>query len=61
MQQAEIEARAYAFRQRAVQAENKAFRAEISEPTRRAWLIVARGWYSMAEREEARLAEHSRG
>lgn len=47
------ELRAYVFRQKAAEAETKALRAQISEPTRRAWLIVAREWTKMAEREEA--------
>ena len=44
--------RAFAFRERAVQAHNKAMRAGIPEATRRAWLIVERDWTRMAEREE---------
>lgn len=47
------ELRAYVFRQKAFEAESKAYRAQISEPTRRAWLIVAREWTKMAEKEEA--------
>jgi hypothetical protein len=47
------ELRAYVFRQKAIEAESKASRAQISESTRRAWLIVAREWTKMAEREEA--------
>lgn len=54
------ELRAYVFRQKAIEAESKALRAQISEPTRRAWLIVAREWAKMAEREEASDAEHAR-
>ena len=50
--QRERELRANVFRQKAADAETKAFRTEISEPTRRAWLIVAREWTKMAEREE---------
>ena len=49
------EVRAYVFRQKALQAETKAQRPNISESTRRAWLIVAREWTRMAEREEAKL------
>ena len=49
------EVRAYVFRKRAFEAENRAFRAQIPDSTRRAWLIVAREWTKMAEREEARL------
>ena len=49
------EVRAYVFRKRAFEAENKAFRAQIPESTRRAWLIVAREWTKMAEKEEALL------
>ncbi len=47
--------RAFVYRQKALEAEGKAFRAQIPEPTRRAWLIVAREWIKMAEREEAAL------
>ena len=46
------EARAFAFRERALQAHNKAMRAGIPETTRRAWLIVERDWIRMAEREK---------
>ena len=46
------EVRAFAFRERASQAHNKAMRAGIPEETRRAWLIVERAWTRMAEREE---------
>ena len=46
------EARAFAFRERALQAHKKAMRAGIPEETRRAWLIVERDWTRMAEREE---------
>jgi hypothetical protein len=49
------EVRAYVFRKQAFEAESKAFRAQISEPTRRAWLILAREWTKMAEKEEAEL------
>jgi hypothetical protein len=45
------EARAFVFRERALQAHKKAIRAGIPEETRRAWLIVARDWAKMAERE----------
>jgi hypothetical protein len=54
------EVRAYVFRQKALQAVNKAQRPNITEPTRRAWLIVARDWARMAEREEAKLANEPR-
>ena len=37
-------ARAFAYRQKALQAYDKAMRADISEATRRAWLIVERDW-----------------
>jgi hypothetical protein len=49
------EARAFAFRQRAIQAYQKATRPNIPDETRRAWLIVERDWIRMAEREEAKL------
>ena len=49
------EARAFAFRQRAIQAHQKAMRQNIPDETRRAWLIVERDWVKMAEREEAKL------
>jgi hypothetical protein len=57
------ELRAYVFRKKAFEAEYKAWREQIPESTRRAWLIVAREWTKMAEREEAQLdgerpAEH---
>ena len=54
------ELRAYVFRQKALQAVTKAQRPNITEPTRRAWLIVARDWTRMAEREEAKLANEPR-
>jgi hypothetical protein len=54
------EVRAYVFRQKALQAETKAQRPNITEPTRRAWLIVAREWTRMAEREEAKLPRRRR-
>ena len=38
------------FRKRALDAESKAFLAKTEE-TRRAWLIVARDWTIMADRE----------
>jgi hypothetical protein len=57
MQHALTEARAYAFRQKALQADAKAARTETSDTTRRAWLIVARDWYRMAEQEETKLAQ----
>ena len=50
----EHELRAYVFRERASQAEAKARREGISDATRRAWLIVAREWVKMAEREETK-------
>ena len=50
------EARAFAFRERALQAHKKAMRAGIPEETRRAWLIVKRDWTRMAEREELKDA-----
>ena len=46
------EVRAFAYRERAIQAHKKAMRAGIPEETRRAWLIVERDWTRMAEREE---------
>jgi hypothetical protein len=46
------EVRAFAFRERASQAHQKAMRAGIPEATRRAWLIVKRDWTRMAEQEE---------
>ena len=46
------EARAFAYREKASQAHDKAMRAGIPETTRRAWLIVERDWTRMAEREE---------
>ena len=45
-------ARAFAYRQKALQAYDKAMRAGIPEATRRAWLIVERDWMTMAKREE---------
>lgn len=50
----EHEVKAYVFRQRASQAEAKANREGIPDATRRAWLIVAREWVKMAEREETK-------
>ena len=50
------EARAFAFRERALQAHKKAMRAGIPEETRRAWLIVERDWTRMAEQEELKDA-----
>ena len=50
------EVRAFAFREKALQAHNKAMRAGIPEETRRAWLIVERDWNRMAEREELKDA-----
>jgi hypothetical protein len=49
------EARAFAFRQRATQAYQKAMGPNIPDETRRAWLIIEREWIKMAEREEAKL------
>ena len=51
------EARAFAFRQRATQAYQKAMRPNIADETRRAWLIIERDWTKMAEQEEAKLEE----
>jgi hypothetical protein len=48
--------RAAEFRKHALEAESKAFRAK-SEESRRAWLIVARDWTLMAEREELKFVE----
>jgi hypothetical protein len=42
------------FRQRAAEAELKASSAKAEE-SRRAWLIVARDWIRMAERDEAKF------
>jgi len=42
------------FRKRVLEAETKAFTARTEE-SRRAWLIVARDWTKMLEREEARI------
>ena len=42
------------FRKHALEAESKAFTAKTEE-SRRAWLIVARDWTKMLEREEARI------
>jgi len=53
-------ARAYVFRRKALEAEAKANRPNLDEPTRRAWLIVARDWTRMAERDEAKLANEPR-
>ena len=50
------EVRAFAYRERAMQAHKKAMRARIPEETRRAWLIVERDWTRMAEREELKDA-----
>ena len=43
--------RADEFRKQVLEAESKAFLAK-TEPTRRAWMIIAREWNKMAEREE---------
>ena len=48
------EARAFAFRERALQAHKKAMRAGIPEEIRRSWLIIERDWTRMAEREGGR-------
>ena len=45
-------ARAFAFRERAKQANKKTMRPGIPEATRRAWRIVERDWTKMADREE---------
>ena len=45
--------RAAHFRKQALEAETKAFNAKTEE-TRRAWLIVARDWTKMANKEETR-------
>ena len=47
------ELRAFAYRERAMQAHKKAMRAGIPEETRRAWLIVERDWTRMAERKRS--------
>ena len=52
-----VELRAYVFRRKALQAEAKANRPNITEATRRAGRIVARDQTRMAEREEAKLAQ----
>jgi hypothetical protein len=48
--------RAAQFRKHALEAESKAFRAKTEE-SRRAWMIVARDWTLMAEREELKFVE----
>lgn len=48
--------RAAQFRKHALEAESKAFRAKTEE-SRRAWMIVARDWTLMAEREELKFIE----
>lgn len=50
--------RAALFRKHALDAESKAFRAQ-SESSRRAWMIVARDWIRMAEREELKYLDAS--
>jgi hypothetical protein len=45
--------RASVYRKNALDAESKAFVARTDD-TRRAWLIVAREWTKMAERETAK-------
>jgi hypothetical protein len=42
------------FRQNAIEAEGKSISAR-SDESKRAWLIVARDWNLMADREEAKL------
>jgi hypothetical protein len=46
-------ARVARFRQQAAESELKAAKSKIEE-TRRAWLIVAREWTKMADRETAK-------
>ena len=46
--------RAALYRQRAADSERRASELKTEE-LRRAWLIVARDWKAMAEREEARV------
>jgi len=46
--------RAAAFRQKALEAEERAKHATTAE-VKRAWTIVARDWRQMADREEERL------
>ena len=48
--------RAAMFRQRAAESESRASAAQ-SEDMRRAWLIVARDWRRMAERDELRYLD----
>ena len=48
--------RAALYRRYALEAESKAFVARTSEPTQRAWLILARQWTKMAEKVEAEAA-----
>ncbi len=50
--------RAAQFRKHALDAESKAFRAQ-SESSRRAWMIVARDWTRMADREELKVLDAS--
>jgi len=45
--------RADLFRKRALDAESKAFTA-TTEESRRAWMIVARDWTKMADKEDAK-------
>lgn len=45
--------RADLFRKRALDAESKAF-AAATEESRRAWMIVARDWTLMADKEDAK-------
>jgi len=47
--------RAGLYRKRALEAETKAFTAR-SDEMRRAWMVVARDWTKMAEREEAAIS-----
>lgn len=46
------------FRKRVLEAESRAFTAKAAE-SRRAWLIVAREWTKMLEREEKRIKTKS--
>ncbi len=48
--------RAALFRKRALEAESKAFLAKTEE-SRRAWMIVARDWSRMAEREDLKYLD----
>ncbi len=46
------------FRKQVTECEHKAAQARTEE-TRRAWLIAARDWAAMAEREQAKMAASS--